>query len=139
MNYITLTQHLTKWSTLIYFLSSLELETIFTRQELLNYISTSGFGSKSIDTYRNYLSKAEYIETIARGVYVIKKHIPLHISLSIVKKEAYGNEDIVGLGFELSPPTSAGYFSGSAFITPKIPSTIKKKFDEFIKKEEMQL
>jgi len=133
----SITQHLTadrlpgynKWSTLIDFLVSLETDGIFTRQELLNYMSTKGFNSKSIDTYKNYLTKAGYLETISRGIYVIKRRIPYHTSVSEVRQKAYG----LILDYNLIE-----FKNGSVFTTP-FKKQLKKKPEEFIKKEEMQI
>ena len=47
------------------------------------------FGKATIDTYRNCLSRAGYLETIVSGQYKRVKRIPKGISINQVRKEAH--------------------------------------------------
>lgn len=68
-----------------------DIGDLFTRQELLMYLRENGHrrNISSVDTYRNYLHKAGYLETLRRGVYKLVKEIPVDLSVQDVRSEAY--------------------------------------------------
>jgi hypothetical protein len=72
---------------------------VITRTSLLDYLYNMGFGlqvrgiqerAPTIDTYRNYLKQAGYMRNVGRGRYMMVKRIPDDLTLTDVKKEAYG-------------------------------------------------
>lgn len=106
----------------------------YTRQDLLSYVEYSyGHSNQnSIDTYRNYLHKAGYLETIRRGVYRKIKEIPVDISVDEVREEAYrdirerkNNKEFITQAKRISDIMS--------------PTLFKKKKNEFLTKDEMML
>lgn len=68
------------------------------RYQMLNDLRTEGYEHQesTIDTYRNYLYKAGYLDIIRRGVYICVREIPVDLSISDVKSEAYGGFDFNG-------------------------------------------
>jgi len=65
---------------------------VVTRKQLSNYLKEIGYNGSyfTMDTYRNYLKKAKYLQTIKRGRYKCIKKIPIDLSTNDVKSEAYG-------------------------------------------------
>lgn len=75
-----------------------------TRSELIDFVKTmmrrhinerATFSVHTIDSYRNYLYQAGYIEKTGRGMYRLIKDIPIDLSLEDVKNEAYGKNDSI--------------------------------------------
>lgn len=98
------------------------------RSDLLDELSVARFGSSTIDTYRNYLHKAGYLQTIGRGLYRVIKEIPIDISIIEIKEEAYGkkHEGRIMFGDDFNEWWTA---------TKKY----KRKQNDFISKEEMTI
>jgi hypothetical protein len=74
------------WETLIDYINKKEIGEILTRTELLdiNYQS-----SNSIDSYRNQLTQAGFLETISPGRYRKLKIIPKNIPIGLLSKAIY--------------------------------------------------
>jgi len=69
------------------------------RRDLIEALRDHGIiGNKTstVDTYRNYLDKAGYLNTVGRGIYLVEKRIPHDLSVADVKSEAYGIFDFNG-------------------------------------------
>lgn len=61
-----------------------------TRSHLFDRLELVGFRrSSTIDTYRNYLTKAGFLQTSGRGRYLILNEIPVNLSVDDVKRMAY--------------------------------------------------
>jgi len=76
------------------------LYSTVSRAELLTHLGFIGdyddivnkamFNYSTIDTYRNYLTKAGYLKIRRRGRYEVVEEIPVDLSIKDVKEEAYG-------------------------------------------------
>ena len=69
---------------------------IFTRAGLIAELEGKGYRVRvnsysTMDQYRNLLSKAKFIRTISRGVYEVFKEVPVDLSISDVRNDAYGH------------------------------------------------
>jgi len=82
------------WDLLKEFNNSLDDETIFLRRDLLNAIYTQKVAEAmlsietTVDTYRNLLCHAGYMERIGNGKYIKLHNIPIKATISNVKKHA---------------------------------------------------
>ena len=76
------------WETLVDYINKKEIGEILTRTELLGvkWICQS---DNSIDSYRNQLAQAGFLETISPGKYRKIKNIPENISISLLTKALY--------------------------------------------------
>lgn len=81
--YIGATMNL--WETLVDYINKKEIGEILTRKELLQI----KIKYHSIDTYRNHLSKAGFLETISPGKYRKLRNIPENMSVNTLTKIAY--------------------------------------------------
>lgn len=71
------------WRDLCAYFNNVPIGKIVTRQQIVE-----AFGSKNvIDVYRNYLTRAGYLETEAPGRYKRLKDIPEEFTLTTLKKE----------------------------------------------------
>jgi hypothetical protein len=92
---ITPRPRMTLWDAVKSFFSEGGIGLIYTRKDLIRYLERNGFThfTNSMDTYRNYLYKAEYLTAVRRGFYRLTKEIPVDLSISDVKNEAYGMKE----------------------------------------------
>lgn len=94
---------------------------IISRKELIWHLRTHGYKRETtIDCYRNYLHKAGYLNTVARGKYVMRRKIPSNLPIELCKEQAYGS------------------------ITKKVQKEYDKQYkpfkrNDFIKKDEMTI
>lgn len=65
---------------------------IISRKQLIWHLKAYGYTRETtIDCYRNYLHRAGYLNTVARGKYIVEKRIPSHLPIELCKEQAYGN------------------------------------------------
>ena len=62
------------------------INSIINRPMLIDGLDWHG---ETVDTYRNYLTQAGYLEIVSRGRYEVLKEIPIDLTLNDVKNEAY--------------------------------------------------
>lgn len=86
------------WNALKIYLSD-KFREVVRRQELINYLSNHEsiryVNNNTIDTYRNYLTQAGYLIKIRPGHYRVEREIPIDISVSDIRYEAYGNRTLL--------------------------------------------
>jgi hypothetical protein len=86
----------TLWDAIKNFFND-NLDRPVSRQRLLDHLADN---KSTIDTYRNYLEKAGYMERITRGLYKMIRPIPYDLTVPEVKEEAYGHKldkDLISL------------------------------------------
>lgn len=76
------------WEKMKKFINEKEIGKIITRRELLR-LTKLYYKANTIDTYRNHLSKANFLETISPGKYRKINDIPERLSVSLLTKVAY--------------------------------------------------
>jgi len=81
-----------KFYTLINYLNTFKEGDIIRRFDIFFQLKPTGLiggAFSTIDTYRNYLTKAGYLERVGQGKYKLIKKIPNEISVNRVVFEAY--------------------------------------------------
>lgn len=82
------------WNGIIHYFNENHRQGIHTttRKGLLRYLREQGFSGSinSIDSYRNYLKQAGYIDTVRRGTYRCDEQIPSDLSVDDCRSQAYG-------------------------------------------------
>ena len=76
-----------RWAALCTYLNLRPNGAIITRQQIMNYMRPGR--DFSIDTYRNYLTKAQFLAIIGNGKYEKVKDIPIGISRRDVQRLGY--------------------------------------------------
>jgi hypothetical protein len=108
------------WECIITFCNE-HYRDLITRVDLINYMKlTTDLGVNSIDTYRNYLTKAGFLTIVGRGLYNVEKEIPLNYSVKDCLKEAYREK------YAIEYPWFKWYYN-------------ENKKEEFISEKEMKL
>jgi len=76
------------WLMLKEYINHLPQGTVFTRKQLLNYIYTVDVTKTdtAADWYKGYLNKLRFITTNKPGVYIKQKHIPIKLTVEVVRK-----------------------------------------------------
>jgi len=84
------------WSLLKNYVNSLEINTIFNRNDLLSCVYIDEVVKPitacqtTVDQYRRYITKAEILEKVAWGKYKKLRNIPEHLSIHKLKNHVYG-------------------------------------------------
>lgn len=110
------------WECIVNFCNhNYDYDILITREDLINYMKlTTDLGVNSIDTYRNYLTKAGFLTIVERGLYHVEKEIPLNYSVKDCLKEAHKEK------YTIDYPWFKWYYN-------------KNKKEEFISEKEMEL
>jgi hypothetical protein len=79
-----------KWAEICKYINRRRNGTVITRQKLMHWLYYKDLLSwKSVDTYRNYLTKAGFLRIIGPGRYLKVKTIPYKMSRRDVQRLGY--------------------------------------------------
>ncbi len=85
------------WSLLKNYVNSLEINTIFNRNNLLSCVYVDEVVKPitacqtTVDQYRRYLTIGKMLERVSQGEYKKLKNIPEHLSIHKLKNHVYGD------------------------------------------------
>lgn len=78
------------WKDVVEFFSEFEKGHVVSRTEMLCSLGLeNSFHQKLADEYRCYLSRAGYLTSAGRGLYKIKKIIPIDLGQRECRRQAY--------------------------------------------------
>lgn len=85
----------TIWDKFKDYINSFEDEDLITRKNMItslrdvDYYFAKKRNVTTIDTYKNYVTQGEFLETVSPGTYKKLRSIPKNLTLSILKKVVY--------------------------------------------------